>query len=138
MNNFRLFYGILFLVLGIIALLAAINAISLSWDYFWPLFILVPGITFEYSFFNKKSKGFKNAGILIPSGILIIVGLLFYINVFFGWHLMGYLWPVFILAPAVGLFQFYLFGPRVKALLIPIGILTGAGLFFSDHRDVQD
>jgi len=42
---------------------------------------------------------------------------------------MEYLWPVFILAPAAGLFQLYLFGPRVKALLIPVGILTGIGCF---------
>jgi hypothetical protein len=129
MNSFKLIYGILFLALGIIALLAAINAISLSWDYFWPLFILIPGISFEYTFFNQRSKGIKNPGILVPGGILITIGILFYINVFFGWHLMEYLWPVFILAPAAGLFQLYLFGPRVKALLIPVGILTGIGCF---------
>ena len=129
MNNFKLIYGILFLVLGVVALLAAITPIKLSWDYFWPLFILIPGISFEYSFFNQRSKGGKNAGILVPGGILITVGVLFYINIFFGWHLMEFLWPVFILAPAIGLFQLYLFGTRIKALLIPVGILTGIGIF---------
>ena len=47
-NKLKLIYGLLFLVLGIVALLAAINAIELSWDYFWPLFLLIPGLTFEY------------------------------------------------------------------------------------------
>ena len=42
---------------------------------------------------------------------------------------MELLWPIFILAPAIGLFQFYLFGSRNKGLLIPVGILTGIGLF---------
>jgi hypothetical protein len=128
-DKLKLIYGLLFLVLGVVALLAAINAIELSWDYFWPLFLLIPGLTFEYNFFSKKGKHSEDPGILIPGGILITISILFYINIFFGWHLMDLLWPVFILAPAIGLFQFYLFGSRNKGLLIPVGILTGIGLF---------
>ena len=33
-------------------------------------------------------------------------------------------WPVYILAPAVGLFQLYLFGGKPKELLFMISILT--------------
>ena len=40
------------------------------------------------------------------------------------------MWPGFILAPAVGLFELYIFGKRNKGLLIPIGILTGLSLIF--------
>jgi len=129
MDKLKLIYGLLFLVLGVIALLAAINAIELSWDYFWPLFLLIPGLSFEYGFFSRKSKHSGNSAILIPGGILITISILFYINIFFGWHLMELLWPIFVLAPAIGLFQFYLFGSRNKGLLIPVGILTGIGLF---------
>src|SRR6056297_1392731 len=128
-NKLKLIYGLLFLVLGIVALLAAINAIELSWDYFWPLFLLIPGLSFEYSFFSKKGKHASDAGILVPGGILITISILFYVNIFFGWHLMELLWPIFILAPAIGLFQFYLFGSRNKGLLLPVGILTAIGLF---------
>jgi hypothetical protein len=40
------------------------------------------------------------------------------------------MWPGCILAPAVGLFELYIFGKREKGLLIPIGILTGISLIF--------
>ncbi len=41
-----------------------------------------------------------------------------------------YMWPGFILAVAVGLFEFYWFGNRNKWLLIPINILTVLSLLF--------
>ena len=129
MNSLKLVYGVLFLVMGIVALLAAINAIELSWDYFWPLFLLIPGLSFEYSFFSKKGKHHGNASILVPAGILITISILFYVNIFFGWGLMTRLWPFFILAPAIGLFQFYYFGSKNKGLLLPVGILTAVGTF---------
>jgi len=128
-NKTKLIYGLLFLFLGVVALLAAIGVVVLEWDYFWPLFLLLPGLSFEYGFFSKKNKHSGNTAILIPGGILITVSILFYINIFFGWELMKLLWPVFILAPAIGLFQFYLFGSRNKGILLPVGILTGIGVF---------
>ena len=129
MNKTKLIYGLLFLFLGVVALLAAIGVVVLEWDYFWPLFLLLPGLSFQYGFFSKKGKHSGNASILIPAGILITISILFYVNIFFGWHLMALLWPVFILAPAIGLFQFYLFGSRNKGILLPVGILTGIGVF---------
>ena len=129
MNKTKLIYGLLFLFLGVIALLAAIGVVVLEWDYFWPLFLLLPGFSFEYGFFSKKGKNSGNPSILIPAGILITISILFYVNIFFGWHLMTLLWPVFILAPAIGLFQFYLFGSKNKGILLPVGILTGVGVF---------
>ncbi len=129
MNKTKLIYGLLFLFLGVIALLAAIGVVVLEWDYFWPLFLLLPGLSFEYGFFSKKGKNSGNPSILIPAGILITISILFYVNIFFGWHLMTLLWPVFILAPAIGLFQFYLFGSKNKGILLPVGILTGVGVF---------
>jgi len=43
---------------------------------------------------------------------------------------MEYLWPIFPLGVAIGLFQLYLFGGREKELLIPVGILGAISLFF--------
>ncbi|KAA2301789.1 hypothetical protein FY526_23215, partial [Clostridioides difficile] len=40
------------------------------------------------------------------------------------------MWPGFILAVAVGLFELYWFGGRNKWLLIPINILTVISLLF--------
>lgn len=63
-----------------------------------------------------------------PRGILFTVGLVCQLSTLFdSWQ---YLWPGFILAPAVGLFEFYWFGNRNKYLLIPINILTVLSLLF--------
>ena len=90
------------------------------------MFLLIPGIVFELSYFIYR----KDAGLLVPGGILITYGLLFLVNVISGWHLMEYLWPIFPLGVAIGLFQLYLFGGREKGLLIPVGILGAVSLFF--------
>jgi hypothetical protein len=41
-----------------------------------------------------------------------------------------YTWPGFIMAPAVGLFEFYWFSGRNKWLLIPINILSVISILF--------
>ena len=40
------------------------------------------------------------------------------------------MWPGFILAPAIGMLEMYLFGKQSKGLLIPVGILSGLSLLF--------
>ena len=98
-----------------------------TWETLWPIFILIPSIIFHYSFFYGEKR---DPGILVPGGILLVISIIFFINTLFGWHLMMYLWPLFLFAVAFGLFELYLFGHREKALLIPIGILTGLGGIF--------
>lgn len=43
---------------------------------------------------------------------------------------METLWPVFILAPAVGFLAMYFGGAKEQGLLIPAGILSGVGVIF--------
>lgn len=126
MNRIPYIFGILLVGIGILFLLANFGVIEVSWNHLWPLFLLVPGILFEFGFFIYR----KDAGLLVPGGILTTYGLLFLANVFYGWQLMEYWWPVFPLGVAIGLFQLYLFGGREKGLLIPVGILTAISLFF--------
>ena len=126
MNKFPNILGIVLLLMGIILLLSNFGFIEISWKHLWPLFLLVPGILFEFGFFIYR----KDAGLLVPGGILTTYGLLFLANTIYGWQLMGYLWPVFLLGVAIGLFQLYLFGERENGLLIPVGILTALSLFF--------
>jgi hypothetical protein len=87
--------------------------------------MLVPGIYMHFAFFTGIDR---NAGILVPGGILTTYGALFYANVFFGWHIMADLWPMFLIGIAVGLFELYLFGNHDKGLLVPVAILGGVGL----------
>lgn len=113
--------GIIIIIIGALLLLMNFDLIDLNFDYLWPLFILLPGLIFEISYFGNR----KDPGLLVPGGILTTIGLLFYVNVFYGWHLMPYLWPVFPLAVAIGLLQLYIFGPRDTGVLIASSIVGG-------------
>jgi len=126
MKKVNYLFGLLLLFIGVLLILANFGVIEIVWDNLWPLFLLIAGIFFELSYFISQ----KDAGLLVPGGILITYGLLFLVNVNYGWHLMDNLWPIFPLGVAIGLFQLFLFGGREKGLLIPVGILGAISLFF--------
>lgn len=126
MKKINYLFGLFLLCIGVLLILANFRVIEIVWDNLWPLFLLIPGILFELSYFIYR----KDAGLLVPGGILITYGLLFSVNVIYGWHLMENLWPIFPLGVAIGLFQLFLFGGREKGLLIPVGILGAISLFF--------
>lgn len=120
--------GILFIVIGVFLALGTTGMIAVAWGTLWPLFILVPAIGFHVGFFSHPKPG--RAGLLVPGGVLLTVGLLFLYCGLFGWWQMSYLWPFFILAPAVGLFEMFLFGSRNPYLLIPVLVLTTVAMIF--------
>jgi len=126
MKKINYLFGLLLLFIGVLLILANFGVIEIVWENLWPLFLLIPGILFELSYFTYR----KDAGLLVPGGILITYGLLFLVNAIYGWHLMDNLWPIFPLGVAIGLFQLYLFGGRENGLLIPVGILGAISLFF--------
>jgi len=95
--------------------------------YFWPsLFVIPLGIFFHWMYFSMTGR--KGVGLLIPGGILFVAGIVCQISMLFNTWI--YMWPGFILAVAVGLFEFYWFSGRNKWLLIPINILTILSLLF--------
>lgn len=137
MNNNRKstkIIGLVLILLGVVYLLNNFNIFEIYFDIFdigfifsnfWPLIITIVGLVFHYSFFTGKTS---DAGILVPGGILLVIGITCQISTLF--DLWGYLWPGFILAVAVGLFELYVFGTREKGLLIPVFILGGLSLIF--------
>ena len=126
MKRINYLFGLLLLLIGVLLILSNFGVIEIVWDNLWPLFLLIPGMLFELGYFISR----KDAGLLVPGGILTTYGLLFLVYVNYGWHLMDILWPIFPLGVAIGLFQLYLFGGREKGLLIPVGILGVISLFF--------
>ena len=93
---------------------------------FWPTLFVIPlGLFFHWLYFSMIGRG---VGLLVPGGILLTAGIVSQIAMLFdNW---GTMWPGFILAVAVGLFELYWFGGRNKWLLIPINILTVLFLLF--------
>jgi hypothetical protein len=127
MRNSNIVMGAVFVALGCILLLSNLGYINFSWDYIWPMALLLPGIYLHFAFFTKIDR---NPGNLVPAGILTTYGLMAYIVAFFGWGTMGSMWPFILIGIAIGLFELYIFGNKDKGLLIPIGILGGLGLMF--------
>lgn len=123
-RNSNIIVGAVLITLGILFLMSNLGYISFSWNYLWPLALLVPGLYMHFAFFTGIDR---NPGILVPGGILTTYGALFYANILFGWHMMANLWPLFLLGIAVGLFELYLFGNHDKGLLVPVAILGGIG-----------
>jgi len=80
MKKINYLFGLFLLFIGVLLILASFGVIEIVWDNLWPLFILIPGIVFELSYFIYR----KDAGLLVPGGILITYGLLFLVNVNYG------------------------------------------------------
>jgi Domain of unknown function (DUF5668) len=120
--------GIILIVVGLLFALGTTDVIHFSWGTLWPIFLLIPSLVFHSVFFMSRTR--SNAGLLVPGGILLVLSLLFFWCNFFGWDWMGSLWPMFMLAPALGLFELYLFGGGNPGLLIPVVILTVTALAF--------
>lgn len=127
--NIKTIGGSLLLLLGIVLLLNQGESFGPGtiFAYFWPtLFVFPVGLFFHWLYFGMTGR--KGVGLLIPGGVLLTVALVCQTAMLFdSWE---YMWPGFILAPAVGLFEFYWFGNRNKWLLIPINILTVLSLLF--------
>lgn len=120
------FWGVLLIGLGFLFLLP--NIFGFDWGsikLLWPLLLFIPGLFFELTYFKTRKK----PGLLVPGGILLVLGLLFLFETFTQWHFVGYTWPIYSLSVAIGLFQFYFYSNRPRPLLVPILILCAIPLF---------
>ena len=118
------FWGIVLIILGVLLLFGNLSEFGMS--RLWPVFPFIVGVGFWIGYFQDR----QNHGLLMPGTILVVISLLFlYCNIT-TWSNMETLWPIFILAPAVGFIAMFLGGNRDKGLLFPSGILTLIGIIF--------
>jgi len=120
--------GYVLIGLGTLFVLATYSGMEMHMNVLWPAFLLIPGIGFHLLFFMNPVP--KRAGLLVPGGILLVYAPLFFFSALFFDGDMSKTWPIFLLGPALGLFELYIFGGRKHALLIPISILTVVALIF--------
>ncbi len=117
-----LVWGTVLLLIGVVLTLGQLNIIRLDGDMTWPILLLAIGLIFHlYYFFSRE----HNEGLLVPGGILLVYGVLFLLTE--GGQSVGKLWPLFILGPAFGLFELYVFSRGHKGSMIPVFILTAIG-----------
>ncbi|QRN85858.1 hypothetical protein JR334_01080 [Clostridia bacterium] len=110
--------GITLLLVGLISLLGATDVIPLGMGLVWPLSLLLPGLFFQIIFWVKRNRFGEE--ILIPSGILIVYALFFFVAESRGFEILSTGWPIFPLGVALGFLQTYLFGSR-KSIYLFIG-----------------
>jgi len=127
--NRSAFIGPILIVFGIFLFLKGdvLFHTSSIFKYFWPTLFVIPlGVFFQWLYFFVLNR--RGVGLLVPGGILLTAGIVSQIAMLLdSW---GTMWPGFIFAVVVGLFQLYWFGGRNKWLLIPINILGVLSLLF--------
>lgn len=119
MKNKNIFLGLLFLMIGLLWIINSAFGIKIfNKENFWPLCVLLPGLCFEISYLITK----KTPIILLPGGILTIVGALFLFEQFTEWKYVEKTWPIYPLAVAIGLFQLYV-ATKKKGFLVGVILL---------------
>ncbi len=117
--------GALCVILGALWLADSVFGFGIfTMDRLWPLFVLVPGLTFEYYHYRVA----RVPGFLVPGGILTVIGLLFFFETFTYWRFSQYTWPVYILAVTAGLAQLSAAVGNPPGLL---GVVAALGLVFA-------
>lgn len=125
MKSKNIFWGLILIFVGLFLTLNNFYDFNfLHMSKLWPLFLLIPGLSFEFDYFSTR----KNPGVLVPGGMLTVLGLHFLFAAFTNYSFEAYTWPIYPLAVAIGLFQLYLHSGRNKGLLVPIFILGGVSL----------
>jgi len=112
--------GILLIAIGVLLLLN--QFLSLSFP-FWPLFLLIPGLALALTV-NKNAPG-----LLIPSTILILLGIFFYFEEVTHWNFSDKTWPTYILIVGMAFIITYLYS-RDRGFLIPGSILLFIAFVF--------
>lgn len=125
MRKDNIFWGVLLVLVGAVLMANVYTRFMiLDMEYLWPLFVLIPGLWFEYRYFAYR----RDPGLLVPGGILLTIGCLFIFETITGWQFSEYTWPMYLVAVAFGLFQLYLATGRPGGLLVPVFILGGVAL----------
>lgn len=95
---------------------------KLSLISLWPLLLIWFGLS---SGSSRRADG----GSPMASGVLITYGIMFMLCEVLGWQLMQYIWPGFLLGPALGLYKSYrITGSRAQRSEARILLGIGGGL----------
>ena len=90
----------------------------------WPLFMLIPVATLSSSLIQDPRK---NAGAAIPAVILTVLAVLFLWLNYTDWERLSSAWPMFVVAPGLGVLASGLIS-KERGQLSAAGIILAVGL----------
>ena len=115
MNKKNIILGLALILVGIVSLLNITLDIDLiSFALLWPIVLFLIGFNLELKFFRDRSNG----GNLIPGGILMVLGLIFFFQHITQREFSNYLSPFYLLALAVGFLQYYFLYKKDRGVLL--------------------
>jgi len=137
-NRGPVYVGILLVLFGAIFLVAQLGEsvsdvlrLRLGWAVMWPFLILLAGLAFLLPLLIWWDRRQEVVGLVMPGSIITMNGLiLLYQNTVRDFGSWSYLWPLELVAVAIGLLLLYLLGNRDRGLLVAMGIVGGIGLVF--------
>jgi len=122
--NWQLYVGIVLIVTGAMFLADQLLGYQIM-RFFWPLLVVLFGLTF---FIGMISSGRRGAGLAIPGSIITTIGLLLFIqNTFHLWVTWAYAWALIISATGFGILIMNIYLKRTGLRRVA-GLLIGLGL----------
>jgi hypothetical protein len=122
--NWQFYLGLVMLVTGGLFLADQFLTIRIM-DFFWPLLIVLFGLTF---FVGMLTAGRRGAGLAVPGAIITTIGLLLFLqNTFNLWVTWSYAWALLVSATGLGLLIMNLYLKRLTLRRVA-GLLIGLGL----------
>ena len=122
--HWQIYFGIVLILTGGLFLADLFLPIPVMKEY-WPLLVVLFGLTFIVGMLTSKRQG---AGLAIPGTLIVVIGLLLYVqNTFHLWITWTYAWALLIVAVGLGLAIMNAYLKR-DGIRKAAGILIGLGL----------
>ena len=118
--------GLALILIGMVFILGNFGVFHPDWEMVFPWIIMIMGVLFWLGFLMDRSRSF----LIMPGTILVIYGAVFFLMAKYTWASIESMGPVFILAPALGLYFTYLISQRNRSILITSTVLGVISLIF--------
>jgi len=118
--------GLALVIIGIIFILGNFGAFSPDWEVIFAWIILIMGVLFWIGFGMDRQWDF----LIMPGTIMVMFGIMFFLIAYYEWATIDKMGPLFILAPALGLYFTYLLGRKSRSILITSAVLGVISLIF--------
>jgi hypothetical protein len=118
--------GLALILIGLIFILGNFGVFHPDWEVIFPWMIMIMGALFWIGFLMNRTRGF----LIMPGTILVIYGVVFFLIAKYTWASIESMGPIFILAPALGLYFTYLLSHKNRGVLITAAVLGVISLIF--------